>query len=89
MPQDVIELSLPLGQRTYKIKVSTHKESQIRKGVTELNAIINTYKKDFPNQAEHDYLSMAFIGYLANQQSASGTTDSNLIEALKALNTQL
>lgn len=88
MSQEVLELNLPVGKSTYKLKVSAIKESQIRLGLTTFNSIYKKYADSYPGQAEHDYLSMALIEFLADQQ-ISTTTDSSILEALKAIDSQL
>jgi uncharacterized protein YpmS len=88
MSDTLIVISLTIGQGTYKLKIPSNKESQIRTSVSTLNATIKKYVTDFPGQKEQDYIAMAFIAFIA-EQSPDATQNASLIEDLKTIETLL
>ncbi len=88
MQDPLILISLTIGQATYKLKVPTNKESQIRTSIASLNTIIEKYKLDFPGQKEHDYLAMAIISFIT-EQGQGGIDNAETLKALQAIDMQL
>jgi hypothetical protein len=88
MAAPLIFISLTIGKNNYKLKIPAERESQIRAAVTDFNKIIENYTSNFPGQKEHDYLAMAFIAFVAEQNN-NNEVSSNILESLKAIENQL
>lgn len=59
----LIPVSLLVGDRTYRVRVTAQEEEQLRRTAKFLNDKVTDYKKSLPGKDMQDYISMALLWY--------------------------
>lgn len=86
----LIPINVPIGDRTYRIKIALPDEEQVRKTLKIINDKIIEYKTEFAGKDMQDYISMVLLWYATQLQSEnSAVIESNFSEILKRMETQL
>lgn len=86
----LIAINVPIGDRTYRIKIDVKDEEQVRKTLRIINDKIIEFKTEFAGKDMQDYISMVLLWYATQLQSGNATVmESNLSEALKRMESQL
>src|ERR1700712_2588376 len=75
--EKLIAVSLLVGDRTYRVRVTAQEEEQLRRTAKFLNDKVMEYKKSLPGKDMQDYISMALLWY-ATQPPTEAT--GNLID---------
>ena len=68
MNDELIPVNIPIGDRTYRIKVTVDNEEVVRKTVKIINDKIVEFKTNFSGKDMQDYISMVLI-WLATEQT--------------------
>ncbi len=68
MSNELIPVNIPIGDRTYRIKVTVDNEEVVRKTVKIINEKIVEFKTNFSGKDMQDYISMVLI-WLATEQT--------------------
>jgi cell division protein ZapA (FtsZ GTPase activity inhibitor) len=68
MSNELIPVNIPIGDRTYRIKVTVDNEEVVRKTVKIINDKIVEFKTNFSGKDMQDYISMVLI-WLATEQT--------------------
>lgn len=88
--QTLIPINVPVGDRTYRIKIAPDDEEQIRKTIKIINEKIIEYKTEFAGKDMQDYISMVVLWYATQLQSGSSSMlEKNFEEALSKMEGQL
>ena len=88
---DLIPINVLIGDRTYRLKVNTDEEEQLRKTVKIINEKIIDFKTNFAGKDMQDYIAMVLIWY-ATQLSGNNTNpalENEVSEALLKIEGQL
>ena len=67
---ELIAISVVIGDRTYRIKIEPADEQVVRRTVKTLNDKIIEYKTQFAGKDMQDYIAMVLIWYATEQHSA-------------------
>ena len=95
MMESLIPINIVIGDRSYRIKVSSEHEEHVRKTVTIINEKIVEYKTSFAGKDMQDYVAMVLIWYAteisaANNNASPAAGDTAFTEeALKKLELQI
>lgn len=92
--ETLIPVNILIGDRTYRIKVSTEDEEHVRKTVKTINDKIIEFRSSFAGKDMQDYIAMVLIWYATQATSATknGLAEGDLdqsAEALKKLEAQI
>lgn len=88
--QDLIAINIPLGDRTYRIKVIPTDEEQVRKTIKIINDKIIEYKTEFAGKDMQDYIAMVLLWYATQLQSGKATVlEKEVEDALGKMEAQL
>lgn len=88
--QDLIAINIPLGDRTYRIKVAPGDEEQVRKTIKIINDKIIEYKTEFAGKDMQDYVAMVLLWYATQLQSGRATVlEKEMEEALNRMEQHL
>lgn len=66
MSQEQVSINVSLGGRTYRLKVSSNDEAQIRLSLNKIQESFSNLKQQFPGRDEQDYLSMTLIDFVTS-----------------------
>ncbi len=69
--QTLIPINVPVGDRTYRIKITPDDEEQVRKTIKLINEKILEYKTEFAGKDMQDYISMVVLWYATQLQSGN------------------
>ncbi|MBS1749203.1 MAG: cell division protein ZapA [Bacteroidetes bacterium] len=75
--QTLIPINVPVGDRTYRIKITPDDEEQVRKTIKLINEKILEYKTEFAGKDMQDYISMVVLWYATQLQSGNSSALSN------------
>jgi len=75
--QTLIPINVPVGDRTYRIKITPDGEKQVRKTIKLINEKILEYKTEFAGKDMQDYISMVVLWYATQLQSGNSSALSN------------
>ncbi len=67
--QALIAINIPIGDRTYRIKVAPADEEQVRKTIKIINDKVIEFKPEFAGKDMQDYISMVLLWYATQMQS--------------------
>jgi cell division protein ZapA len=67
--QNLIPISLLIGDRTYRIRVEENEEESIRKMAKKLNDQIAGFKTQFGGKDMQDYLSMVLLSIVTEKEA--------------------
>jgi cell division protein ZapA len=88
--QTLIPINVPVGDRTYRIKITPEDEEQVRKTIKTINEKILEYKTEFAGKDMQDYISMVVLWYATQLQSGgSSMLEKDFEEALSRMEGQL
>ena len=68
--ENLIAVTVVIGDRTYRIKISPGDEEVVRKTVKTINDKILEYKTQFAGKDKQDYIAMVLIWYATEQHAA-------------------
>ncbi|MCC6289341.1 MAG: cell division protein ZapA [Chitinophagaceae bacterium] len=86
----LIAINVPIGDRTYRIKIATNDEEQVRKTLKIINDKIIEFKTEFAGKDMQDYISMVLLWYATQLQSGKANVlENDFSEALKKMEKQL
>lgn len=68
--ENLIAVTVVIGDRTYRIKISPGDEEVVRKTVKTINDKILEYKTQFAGKDMQDYIAMVLIWYATEQHAA-------------------
>ncbi|WP_240671087.1 cell division protein ZapA [Lacibacter luteus] len=94
MMESLIPINIVIGDRSYRIKVSSEHEEHVRRTVKTINEKIVEYKTSFAGKDMQDYVAMVLIWYATEVTATSGNSlsannDTATEEALKKLEVQI
>ena len=88
--QTLIPINVPVGDRTYRIKITPEDEEQVRKTIKTINEKIIEYKTEFAGKDMQDYISMVVLWYATQLQSGSSSMlEKDFEETLSKMEGQL
>ncbi len=88
--QTLIAINVPIGDRTYRIKIAPEDEEQVRKTIKIINDKIIEFKTEFAGKDMQDYISMVVLWYATQMQSGKTTVlEKDITEALIKMERQL
>lgn len=88
--QELIAINIPLGDRTYRIKVDPNDEEQVRKTIKFINDKIIEYKTEFAGKDMQDYIAMVLLWYATQIQSGkAAVVEKEMEDALHKIELQL
>lgn len=70
---DLIPINVLIGDRTYRLKVNTDEEEQLRKTVKIINEKIIDFKTNFAGKDMQDYIAMVLLWFATDHKNAAGT----------------
>jgi cell division protein ZapA len=84
---DLIAISVVIGDRSYRIKIEPGDEQVVRKTVKTLNDKIIEYKTEFAGKDMQDYIAMVLIWYATEQNNAvaAGLEKEDVAERLNTI----
>ncbi len=91
MSTTLIPVNIVIGDRTYRIKISTGDEEHVRKTIKVINDKIIEFKTQFSGQDMQDYVAMVLVWYATQitEGAPAPLADSALASGLVALEEQL
>jgi len=88
--QTLMAINVPIGDRTYRIKIAPADEEQVRKTIKIINDKIIEFKTEFAGKDMQDYISMVVLWYATQLQSGKTTVqEKDITEALLQMEKQL
>jgi len=69
--QNLISISLPVGDRSYRLKIKAEDEETIRKMAEKMNHQLNQFKSQFPGKDMQDYLAMSLLSFVTEAHSSN------------------
>ena len=82
--QNLIPINLVVGDRTYRIKINSNDEEQVRKMAKKLNDQLSEFRTQYAGKDMQDYLAMVLLSLVTEQQT--GKQPENIAESLEQLN---
>ncbi len=73
--QELIPINIVVGDRTYRIRVTSGDEESLRKTTKLINDKILEFKTNFAGKDMQDYISMVLLWFVTEQQSGSIAED--------------
>lgn len=90
MADSLIPLNIVIGDRNYRIKISSSDEETVRKTLKVINEKILEFRGKFAGKDMQDYISMVLIWYASQPQATTTRFQSEeVLEALSKLDRQL
>lgn len=71
--EPLVAISVVIGDRTYRIKISQKDEEVVRRTVKIINDKILEFKTQFAGKDMQDYIAMVLIWYATEQHAAVAT----------------
>jgi cell division protein ZapA len=69
--QNLISINLPVGDRTYRLKIKAEDEETVRKMAKKMNDQLNQFKGQYPGKDMQDYLAMSLLSIVTEEQPAN------------------
>ena len=66
--QDLITINLPVGDRTYRLKIKAEDEQTVRTMAKKMNDQLNQFKSQYPGKDMQDYLAMSLLTFVTEEQ---------------------
>jgi cell division protein ZapA len=82
--QNLIPINLVVGDRTYRIKINSNDEEQVRKMAKKLNDQLSEFRSQYAGKDMQDYLAMVLLSLVTEQQT--GKQAESIPESLEQLN---
>lgn len=73
-----------VGDRTYRIKINSNDEEQVRKMAKKLNDQLSEFRSQYAGKDMQDYLAMVLLSLVTEQQT--GKQPENIAESQEQLN---
>jgi cell division protein ZapA (FtsZ GTPase activity inhibitor) len=82
--EELIAVTVVIGDRTYRIKISPKDEEVVRKTIKTINDKILEFKTQFAGKDMQDYIAMVLVWYATEQHTAiaAEVENENLSEKL-------
>ncbi len=71
--QELIAINIPIGDRTYRIRIAPSDEEQVRKIIRMINDKIIEFKTQFAGKDMQDYIAMVIMWYATQQQNGQSS----------------
>jgi len=69
--QNLISINLPVGDRSYRMKIKAEDEETVRKMAKKLNDQLQQFKTQYPGKDMQDYLAMSLISFVTEEQDSN------------------
>jgi hypothetical protein len=69
--QNLISISLPVGDRSYRLKIKAEDEEMVRKMAKKMNDQLNQFKSQYPGKDMQDYLAMSLLSFVTEEQPSN------------------
>lgn len=69
--QNLIPINLPVGDRTYRLKIKAEDEETVRKMAKKMNDQLNQFKSQYPGKDMQDYLAMSLLSFVTEEQPSN------------------
>lgn len=69
--QNLISINLPVGDRSYRMKIKAEDEETVRKMAKKLNDQLQQFKTQYPGKDMQDYLAMSLISFVTEEQGSN------------------
>lgn len=66
--QNLISINLPVGDRSYRLKIKAEDEETIRIMAKKMNDQLNQFKSQYPGKDMQDYLAMSLLSFVTEEQ---------------------
>ena len=66
--QNLISINLPVGDRSYRLKIKAEDEETVRKMDNKLDNQLNQFKSQYPGKEMKDYLAMSLLSFVTEEQ---------------------
>lgn len=76
--QNLISISLPVGDRSYRLKIKAEDEETIRKMARKMNEQLNQFKSQYPGKDMQDYLAMSLLSFVTEEHSSNAQVVADL-----------
>lgn len=87
---ELIPINIVIGDRSYRIKVSSSDEEVVRKTIKIINDKLVEFKTEFAGKDMQDYVSMVILWYATQQQNGKQMADKEgLVETMDRLESLL
>ena len=86
--QELIPINIVVGDRTYRIRITSGDEESLRKISKLINDKILEFKTNFAGKDMQDYISMVLLWFVTEQQSG-GIAENDVAVSLQQLERML
>ena len=87
---ELIPINIVIGDRSYRIKVSSNDEEVVRKTIKIINDKLVEFKTEFAGKDMQDYVSMVILWYATQQQNGKQMADKEgIVETMDRLESLL
>jgi cell division protein ZapA len=69
--QNLISINLPVGDRSYRLKIKAEDEEMVRKMAKKMNDQLNQFKSQYPGKDMQDYLAMSLLSFVTEEQPSN------------------
>jgi len=69
--QNLISINLPVGDRSYRLKIKAEDEETVRKMAKKMNDQLNQFKSQYPGKDMQDYLAMSLLSFVTEEQPSN------------------
>ena len=76
--QNLISISIPVGDRSYKLKIKAEDEDTVRKMAGKMNDQLNQLKSQYPGKDMQDYLAMSLLSFVTEEHSSNAQVVADL-----------
>ena len=76
--QNLISISIPVGDRSYRLKIKAEDEDTVRKMAGKMNDQLNQLKSQYPGKDMQDYLAMSLLSFVTEEHSANAQVVADL-----------
>ena len=76
--QNLISISIHVGDRSYKLKIKAEDEETVRKMAGKMNDQLNQLKSQYPGKDMQDYLAMSLLSFVTEEHSSNAQVVADL-----------
>jgi cell division protein ZapA len=69
--QNLISINLPVGDRSYRLKIKAEDEQTVRTMAKKMNDQLNQFKGQYPGKDMQDYLAMSLLSFVTEEQPSN------------------
>ena len=69
--QNLISINLPVGDRSYRLKIKAEDEQTVRTMAKKMNDQLNQFKSQYPGKDMQDYLAMSLLSFVTEEQPSN------------------